>query len=484
VSALVARFARIHRAQPDRALIHVPAEGSSLTADDIWRAHLAYEACLRAGGLRAGQLLVIATGNRAPTVPLLLAARSLGLAVAAVDSGTTSTELAAVADQFDAAALVVREADAGSTMPGGLSLSRRNVSRDGGYAGTAILKITSGSTGLPKAARTTDAQLIGDSEQIVAGMGIGPDDTQIAVIPLTHAYGVSVILVPLLLQGTPMVLRESFVPQQLSSDAAAFGARTFPGVPYMFDYFLAHRPARGWPPGLRTLISAGAPLPAWTIRGFLESFGIKIHSFYGASECGGIAYDADDTADGADTVGTPLPGVTITLRPDDDAPMGSGRVHVRGAGVAGGYVGQASDDFSDAGFLTGDYGTFDGRGRLRLTGRVSTFINVAGKKVQPAEVEQVLRQMPGVRDVRVVGAADPQRGEQVVACLAVDPSHAPAVGTMAVRTFCSSRLASYKIPRAVVLLDAIPLTARGKTDRQALHAVIRARIEGITEQMC
>jgi acyl-CoA synthetase (AMP-forming)/AMP-acid ligase II len=72
----------------------------------------------------------------------------------------------------------------------------------------------------------------------------------------------------------------------------------------------------------------------------------------------------------------------------------------------------------------------------------------------------------------------------VVACLAVDPLHAPAVGTMAVRTFCSSRLASYKIPRAVVLLDAIPLTARGKTDRQALHAVIRARIEGITEQMC
>lgn len=486
MSSLVSRFARLHQRQPDRALIHVPAEGTSLTADQVWHAHLACAEALRASGLHPGQLIVVAIGNQASVVPLLLGARAAGLAMASVDAGTTPAELSDIAEQSGAAALVVRESgaprDAGHPMPGGLTLVGRTQGVRSDYHDTAILKMTSGSTGLPKAARTSDAQLIADSEQIVAGMGIGPDDTQLAVIPLSHAYGISVILIPLILQGTAMVLRESFVPQLLPADADAYRATTFAGVPYMFDYYLANRPAGGWPVSLRTLISAGALLPRATTLGFLDSFGVKIHSFYGASEAGGISYDAGDTPDGAETVGTPLPGVAVTLRDDEHAPAGSGRVHVRSAGVAGGYVGQASEDFCDGGFLTGDYGTFDAEGRLRLTGRVSSFINVAGKKVPPAEVEQVLRQMPGVRDVRVLAAPDPQRGEQVVACLAVDPAH--TVTTLTVRRFCSSRLAPYKIPRAVVVLEVIPLTARGKADRRALHELIRARIEGFTEQMC
>jgi acyl-CoA synthetase (AMP-forming)/AMP-acid ligase II len=109
---------------------------------------------------------------------------------------------------------------------------------------------------------------------------------------------------------------------------------------------------------------------------------------------------------------------------------------------------------------------------------------VAGRKVQPSEIEDVLRQMPGVADVRVLGAADAQRGEQVVACLVPGGPDADSVSTLAVRRFCSSRLAPFKIPRTVIVLDAIPLTARGKTDRRALEARVRATIEGIPEQMC
>lgn len=484
VSELVSRFARVYRAQPDRILIHVPSEGTSLTAGDVWRAHVAYERALRASGLRPGQLLLMAAGNHACTVPLFLAARSMGLAVAAVDAGTTAAEVRAIAEEFDASGIISRNAGRGVALTDGIFVTRRDASSDAPHAGTALLKITSGSTGVPKAARTTDAQLIADSEQIVAGMGIGPDDTQMAVIPLSHAYGASVVLVPLILQGTPIVLRDAFIPQQLPDDAAVYRARTFPAVPYMFEYFLANPPRAGWPRQLRTLISAGALLGAPTIHGFLDAFGMKIHSFYGASESGGISYEDSDDADGAGTVGTPLPGVTVTLRDDEEAPAGSGRVHVRSAGVARGYVGRQGEDFCDDGFLTGDYGRYDAHGRLQLTGRVSSFINVAGRKVQPAEVEQVLRQMPGVRDVRVVPAPDPQRGEQVVACLAVDRAHASAVTTMAVRTFCSSRLAAYKIPRAVVVLESIPLTARGKTDRRRLEELVRARTAGITEQLC
>jgi acyl-CoA synthetase (AMP-forming)/AMP-acid ligase II len=125
----------------------------------------------------------------------------------------------------------------------------------------------------------------------------------------------------------------------------------------------------------------------------------------------------------------------------------------------------------------------DGDGRLRLTGRVSSFINVAGKKVQPEEVEDVLRTMPGIRDVRVVAAADPQRGEQVAACIVASHGERPP-SVIAVRRFCSARLAAFKIPRVIVALDAVPMTARGKVDRRALDDAVRAAIAGFPEQLC
>ena len=141
----------------------------------------------------------------------------------------------------------------------------------------------------------------------------------------------------------------------------------------------------------------------------------------------------------AATVGRPLPGVTITLRREDrqaeGAPIDGGRVHVAGDAVSSGYAGQAPADeaFTDGGFLTGDFGRFDARQRLILTGRASSFINVAGKKIQPEEVEQVLRSMRGVEDVRVLGVADAVRGQQVVACVV---TQAHDLTAPEIRQFC------------------------------------------------
>jgi long-chain acyl-CoA synthetase len=489
VSTILAAFARLHGAHPRRQLIHLPNAGRSLTADDIWSAHQTYTDLFRSCGLQPGQLLLLAVGNRDPIASLFLAARALDLTTVAVDAGTTIAVIRDLCERFGVAAIVApqgavtwapgqrRHADEGLEIVGG---TRERIS----YPDTALLKLTSGSTGLPKAACTSDAQLLVDSQQICAGMGIGPDDTQIAVIPLSHAYGISVVLVPLILQGTAMVLRESFVPHQLASDVRSYGATTFPGVPYMFDYFVANPIPGGWPPGLHRLISAGARLPPETVSRFAERFGVKIHSFYGASEAGGICYDNSDTVDATSTVGVPLPGVSVTFHHDDYAPPGCGRVHVRSAAVASGYVGETAEEFGHGGFLTGDYGRFDSRGRLELTGRVSSFINVAGRKVQPAEVEDVLRQLPGVRDVRVVAAPDPQRGEQVVACIVVEREYRESVTALTVRRHCSARLAPHKIPRDVLFLDSMPLTARGKTDRRALGEAVRAQIEGRTQQLC
>ncbi|HMF95586.1 MAG TPA: class I adenylate-forming enzyme family protein [Vicinamibacterales bacterium] len=456
MSTVLARFADICRDDPARPLIHLPSVDRRITASEIWNAHLEYADRLAQAGVSAGRLVISAAGNTPSFVTLLLACRALDAAVLPLDAEAPPTDIEALAARFGAAAVVTR------------NVVHAVERRPQCYAGLAMLKLTSGSSGSPKATRTTEAQLVADCSHIVEAMDIRSDDVQIAAIPLSHSYGLGNLLLPLLLQGTACVLRESFVPQLLADDARRSGARVFPGVPFMFEYFVDNPPADGWPPRLQRLISAGAPLAPATVRAFRDRFGIKIHSFYGSSETGGIAFDSDDDVGDSGAVGHPLPGVAVTIR--------NSRVHVRSDAVSSGYVDGPGDGFVDGGFMTADCGEWDAQGRLRLRGRVSSFVNVAGRKVQPGEVEAVLRTMPGVADARVVAAPDPRRGQQIVACIVVATAGAPAITTLSVRRYCAARLAPYKIPRAIVFIDRIPLTARGKTDRDALDAAVRARL--------
>jgi len=397
-----------------------------------------------------------------------------------VDSGTTPPELLSLAKRLGARALLLPADAAHDPARDGacirlldepMRLSRGPETNRRRYPGAAVLKLTSGSTSVPKSAVTSEAELIADSARIAAAMHIGPADLQMATIPVSHAYGLGNLVLPLLLQGTQLVLRQSFVPQQLLSDAAHYRAQTFQGVPFMFHYFLLMPSTVDWPLSLTSLISAGAPLQADIVRGFFERFGLKIHSFYGSSESGGIAFDAGDEIDDSGTVGAPLPGVTVTLRDTEDA---RGRIHVASDAVSSGYADGENDAFTDGGFLTGDCGRWDDKGRLSLAGRVSSFVNVAGHKVRPDEVEEVLRTMPGVADVRVIGADDSRRGEQIVACIVAE--HVGSIAALAVRRFCAARLAPYKIPRAVVFVGTIPTTARGKVDRAAIADLVRGQL--------
>lgn len=484
-SALLQRFNVVVQREPGRPLIHVPATATCLRARDIWDVHEQYARLLTRAGIAPGDLVLSAAGNHCEAVGVLLAVRAIDAALLPVDAGTTSTEVFQLADRFDAAALIVPETMSDTSMPpgiadggalsAGLRLVRRQRHSDNHYPDATVLKLTSGSTAEPKATLTTDDHLIADGTHIIEAMDIRPGDTQIAAIPISHSYGLGNLVMPLLLQGTAMVLRESFIPPFLPDDARRYGARVFPGVPFMFQFFIANPPAAGWPPGLTRLISAGAPLTAGTVKAFHDRFGIKIHSFYGATETGGITFDASDNVHPAAVVGRPLPGVTLTLRTDEDLPPGSGRIHVRSAAVARGYSDGTHDGFDDQGFLTGDYGSIDTAGQLMLLGRVSSFVNVAGRKVQPGEVEQILRAMPGVADVCVVAASEPRRGQQIVACIV---PQSDTITMLEVRQYCASRLAAFKIPRSVIFLDAIPMTARGKIDRVALDALVRERLSG------
>lgn len=461
MSDIVQRFARLAFDEPERTVIYAPSSSDALSASQVWQAHLEWRQRLSALGIRPGHLLVSACGNRRGAIPLALATLSLRAPLMPVDASATEADVAELAARFGAFAVVHPD---GSLVP--------QQGAPANYGDTALLKLTSGSTGFPKAILTAESQLLADGERIIGTMGISARDTQLAVIPLSHSYGFGNLLLPLLLQGTAIVLRDSFVPNQLMIDARRFQPRVFAGVPYMFNHFAANPPADGWPPCLQLLISAGARLDAETVRLFHDRFGITIHSFYGASEAGGIAYDGGDAPVRDGDVGTPMPGVSAVVRPDDEAPAGSGRVFVRSDAVATGYSEDGEDStFVDGGFLTGDFGFIDSRGHLMLTGRASPAVNVAGRKVHPAEVERVLRGMEGVDEVCVIAAPDDRRGQQIVACII--SRH--LTSALDVRRYCAAHLAPHKIPRAIIFLGSMPLTPRGKIDRARLLSLALER---------
>ena len=333
----------------------------------------------------------------------------------------------------------------------------------------AIVRLTSGTTGRMRGLVVTAAQLLADARHITGSMGIEPDDTMVAAIPLGHAYGFVHVLMALVLQGTRPLLVEQPLPALLVEALASPGPLVMAGTPYLFDLILTSAGARRFP-GLRLCVSAGAPLPERLSRAFLDRFGLPIRTFYGASECGGIAYDRSAggiVPDGC--VGTPLDGVAVALEPVPGAEGPCERVCVRSEAVVSGYFeGQADGALRPGLFVTSDLGRIDEAGRLHLLGRIDRLINVSGRKVNPIEIEEALRGLPGLREAVVFGTPDHARGEAVSACLVAGKG----LTREAVLAACRARLASYKIPRRIEFVDAIPLTSRGKTDRQALERLV------------
>jgi acyl-coenzyme A synthetase/AMP-(fatty) acid ligase len=192
-----------------------------------------------------------------------------------------------------------------------------------------------------------------------------------------------------------------------------------------------------------------------------------VHVFYGASECGGICYDREGSAAERGTVGAAVDGVRVVLEPLDGTPGGQegGIVTVTSPAVAAGYVPDHDPRLARGRFQASDLASWE-EGELRLRGRVDGLINVKGKKVLPGEIEAVLRRLPGVEEAIAVGVPSPDRSSDVVRAVVACPT-----GTLTyeeVVTWCRRHLPDHKVPRSVVLVDAIPRTSRGKVDRAGL----------------
>ena len=343
------------------------------------------------------------------------------------------------------------------------SIAAKSEITDWGDKPPALFKLTSGTTAGPCLVRFRSEQLLADCDQICDTMGICNTDLNFGVIPISHSYGFSNLLTPLIVRGVPMVVSRDGTPRAVLADLARTGATVFPGMPLFYQAFseMDDIPAL---PKLRLCISAGAPLPVSVAKKFQEKFGLRIHSFYGASECGGICYDRDATNEVEGFVGQPMKGVDVDLV-DPTAP--SSQIRVRSAAVGDGYFPKSDEEkLSNGIFVPDDLLARDGAG-FRIVGRISDVINVAGKKVNPAEVEAHLLRFSGVRQAVVFGrlaAVGALRNEEVVACVVASPH----VSESDLLRFCRGGLSLWQVPKQIFIMDAIPTNERGKIRRRDL----------------
>ena len=323
-----------------------------------------------------------------------------------------------------------------------------------------LLKLTSGTTSAPRMVRFRSEQLLADCDQICATMVICDLDLNFGVIPISHSYGFSNLLTPLIARGVPMVLSRDRVPRAVLVDLAQTNATVLPGSPVLYQAFCDMKDVPNLPK-LRLCISAGAPLSAAVARNFLGQFEQPLHSFYGSSECGGICYDCGENIFEDGFVGTPLKGVSLTII---DPKADSSQVQVRSAAVGDDYFPEPDrDKLGDGIFTPDDLLARCGDG-LKIVGRISDVINVAGKKVNPALVEEQLLRFAGVREAIAFGRKSSQRNEEVAACVVTNGK----VNAAELIDFCRAHLSAWQVPKRIFIVDEIPVTERGKISRREL----------------
>ena len=320
-------------------------------------------------------------------------------------------------------------------------------------SGTVHLKTTSATTATARFVAFTADQLMSDATHIVQSMGLRPEWPNLGVISLAHSYGFSNLVLPLLLHGIPLVLAGGTLPENIRLAAAGSAAFTLAAVPALW---------RTWhdadiiPKTVRLAISAGAPLPISLEQDVFTRNGLKIHNFYGSTECGGIAYDADTRPrEEASCAGTPLANVDVSLD-------GQGCIQVRSGAVGETYWPEPGPGLDGGVFSTSDLGELR-EGKVFLKGRVSDLINVAGRKVLPETIERVLTAHPEVQGCLAFGvaSADLQRGETIVACVAGKSG----LTSETLRQFALEQLPAWQVPREWWFVDGLETNRRGKLSR-------------------
>lgn len=470
-------------------------DGGVMTYGDLLQASGAMANALVALGVKRGDRIAVQVEKCPAALVLYLATVRVGAVFLPLNTAYTLAELSyffgdaepklvvcAPADRDAIAATVdpgtaVITLDAGGT--GSLSLAAAKLPGD--FADVpratedlAAILYTSGTTGRSKGAMLTHENLASNARTLAAHWRFTASDVLIHALPIFHTHGLFVAVNVTLLSGSAMIFFPKFEPAKIM--AALPRATALMGVPTFYVRLLEEASLnRAATAGMRVFISGSAPLLTETFEAWRERTGHRILERYGMTETNMNTSNPYEGERIAGTVGQALPGIAVRVTdPTSGAPVPAdeiGMIEVKGPNVFKGYWRQpektASEFRPDGFFITGDLGTVDAQGYVRIVGRTKDLVITGGFNVYPKEVESEIDQIAGVAESAVIGLPHPDFGEGVTAV--VVRRHAAALTEGDVIAALEARLARFKQPKRVLFVDELPRNTMGKVQKNVLR---------------
>lgn len=345
----------------------------------------------------------------------------------------------------------------------------------------AVLLYTSGTSGRPKGVMLTHGNLSANIRQIEEWVDFGPEDTLLGVLPQFHTFGLTVLTLLPLTIGCGVIYTARFVPHRIVKLIREHRPTVTVAIPSMYNALLHVKDASPEDfASLRYIVSGGEPLPDAVFQGFRDRYKATINEGYGLTETSPVANWCRPHEWRAHSVGRALPRVVERIVDINTGavvgPGEEGEIQIAGPNVMRGYYKRPEETaaaFTPDGFLrTGDIGRMDEDGFLYITGRLKEMIIVGGENVFPREIEEVLNRHPAVGASGVVGCSDPIRGE--LPCAFVELKEGAAAEERELAAWCRERLAGYKVPRFIKIVEQLPRNPTGKIMRRELKKLVEA----------
>jgi len=481
-------------ATPDRLAAIDAASGERWTYADLDAEVETLAGRLASLGIAAGDRVPLLFDTSADAVHTVHAVRRLGAVPVPLDAALASGELqrrigVVGADWLvcpgDAAAAAVNAVEGTPVRP--VTLAEREQlpsipsydpepvpKVDRAPEETGLIMFTSGTTGPAKAVPLTRRNLRASAVASAFRLGVDPGDRWLDPLPIHHMGGLAPVLRSAL-YGTAVVIQTGFDAERTARATREHGATGVSLVPAMLRR-IVEADAR-LAESLRFVLLGGAAADESLIDA-CEERGVPVHPTYGTTETASqiATVTPGEAFEHPGTVGRPLHGTEVRITSEDgsERPPGEvGEIVVSGPTVTPGYLDGDDSAFGERGLRTGDLGYRDDVGRLYVVGRGDDVIVTGGENVPAGEVEDALREYPTVREAAVIGLDDPEWGERVAALVVPADSAADSVDADDLRAFCGERLAGFKTPKTIGIADALPRTASGTVDREAVRERLR-----------
>lgn len=460
----------------------VLCRGATLTYSGLASAVARFARGLMSAGVSPGDRVCICLANGAEFVVAYYGAMAAGAAAAPLNPSLKESERRALMEMLAPRAVIERVDE--SIMSGGTggagSLAQVASSALQGHVGAAAILATSGSTGEPKGVVLTGKALLANAVGIGDAVGARPGQAHLVTLPLFHSFGATVSMNMPLATGGCLAIAPAFIPEAVAALAQSARPHTWAAVPAMLAAMAGSRCDGAALSSVAVCISGGAPLPSDVRRAFEAKFGIAVKEGYGLTEAGPVvSATRHDEVPEHGCVGRPIAGVRVRTECTGEGlnEPGRGELLVSGDGLMESYLGApvlTAAVLTDGWLRTGDIASIDDEGRIRILDRACYVVNVGGFKVYPSEVEVVLEQHPCVAEALAVGVPDAVRGQAVAALVRLKPDRVgPAPAGAEIVRFARARLAAFKVPRVVAVVDELPRNDTGKLARARAIEIVQ-----------